>query len=61
MDNICGTIPFYKFSILKCPCDGVKVDGMPTLMLRLKDNFMFSFNSTEYFIYPSHGNNVKQA
>jgi hypothetical protein len=54
LKTACVPIPFIKevFDILKCPCNGLKVDGMPTLNLRLDGDNLFTFNSSEYFIYP---------
>ena len=42
-----------------CPTQGFKVLGMPNIDVNLKNTRLFSFNSTEYFIYPTTKNSTQ--
>ena len=37
-----------------CPSSGTSTPGMPTLILQDTNGRQFSFDSSEYFIYPTH-------
>ena len=46
----------YEAQMKVCTCEGNKVAGMPVVELVLGQDRMLQFNSSEYFMYPTHKN-----
>jgi len=42
-----------------CPSNGIVTPGMPTIILSDSAGEIFSFDSSEYFIYPTHRDNTE--
>ena len=54
-----NNVNHFHAAIKQCNCQGNKVSGMPDLILNLPNDRMLSFNSSEYFIYPTHKNTTQ--
>ena len=49
---------FDQIKYYGCPANGISTNGMPTIILKDREKELFEFNSSDYFIYPTHLNST---